>query len=311
MFQSRVVTEGFLTRVGAIVSIVALAGAVPSVFAASTVQYEKLSTSQKARLPGSAVVKVGTKLTTTLGKLRSAHKAREQARIDAKARGAAAGKLLKAKQLGILRVSKTAAKTIGKTTGKTIEKHGKVVPIVGHIGPIYGFNPTPTPFPLHLVVGGYVNPVLLGNLATTVIEPASSYASAPADMRAFCSAAQASACAYLPPNQTVQRDNTIRIGWVDDLDSQITDPQCSQEGGFMSSFGWGSSFCWFTYPGSVNVQFNPGNYQIATSASCNPPWTYNVDVHGAITIGLGNTGPYLTWPSGSNPTCIVRVTVGS
>jgi hypothetical protein len=276
--------------------------------ASSTVPLEKLSSSQRASTaPDSTVVKVNSKLTTTLGKLRAAHKARESARTAANSKGAAAGKSLKTKKLRIVRVSKTKNKTTSKITGKTTAKHIKILPI-GHIGPIYGPS-TPTPFPFHMVVGGYIDPGTLMNLATPVVEPSSSYSGAPADMRAFCAAAAASACAYLPPNQSVQRDNTIHIGSVDDLDAQITDPQCSQEGGFMFAM-WGGSSCWFTYPGSVNVGFNPGDYQIATSASCNWPWTYNVDVHGAITISLGNTGPYLNWNSGSNPTCIVRVAVG-
>jgi hypothetical protein len=261
MLAHRTISGPFLALVGVGTQLFLIFGTVPYAFAAAPVTFEKLSSSQQATtLPDSTVVKVGGKLTTTLGKLRASHNAREQARVDAKSKGGAAGTSLKAKQLRILRLSKQAGR-------------------------------------------------VLMNLATPVVEPSFSYASAPADMRAFCAAAQASACAYLPPNQSVQRDPSGN-GSIDDLDSQITDPQCSQEGGFMSSFGWGSRFCWFTYPGSVNVGFNPGDYQIATSASCNAPWTYNVDVHGAISITLGNTGPYLNWPSGSNPTCVVRVTVG-
>ncbi len=263
---------------------VLLAGLTPRASAASPVPIEKLSTSQRASTaPDSTVVKVNATLTTTLGVLRTAHKAREQAHVDAKSKGAAAGTSLKAKPLRIERLSKTAA---------------KVVPTVGHVGPGFGPSSTPAPYPI-VRVGGYIDPGLLLNSSTTVVEPSSSYASAPADMRAFCSAAQASACAYLPPNVYLVPSGSNLV----DEDPFIPGAQCTQEGGT-----YDGNLCYFAYPYQVVVNFNPGNYQIASSASCNPPWQYQIDVHGAIIISLaGNTIPHST---GANATCIVRVTIG-
>jgi hypothetical protein len=260
-----------------------LAGVVPGAFAASPVPIEKLSTSQRATASDSTVVTVNSKLTTTLGKLRAAHKSREQALIAAKSTGAAAGTSLKAAKLQIVR--------LGKNTSK-------ILPIVGHGGPVFGPNSTPTPF-TYLRVGGYLDPVQLFNLSTTVVEPSSSYASAPADMRAFCSAAQASACAYFPPNVYLVPSGSNLV----DEDPYIPGAQCTQEGGT-----YDGNLCYFAYPYQVVVNFNPGNYQIATSASCNPPWQYQIDVHGAIIIMLaGNKIPSST---GANATCIVHVTIG-
>jgi hypothetical protein len=258
---------------GLAAAAIILAGVLNHAFAAN------LSTA-----PDSTVVKLSSKLSVTLGKLRAAHKSREQARIDAKSKGAAAGKALKAQHLRIVRLSKS----------KNVKTMAQIR--IGHVGPVFG--PTPTPFPI-LRVGGYINPSWLWNLSTTVVEPSSSYASTPADMRAFCSAAQASACAYLPPNVYVVPQGSTLIN----EDPFIPDPQCTQEGG-----RYDGSLCYFAYPEPVVVNFNPGNYQIASSASCNPPWQYQIDVHGAVIISLaGNTIPSFT---GANPTCIVRVTIG-
>ncbi|HTV72947.1 MAG TPA: hypothetical protein VME66_04490 [Candidatus Acidoferrales bacterium] len=62
----------------------------------------------------------------------------------------------------------------------------------------------------------------LANVTTSMVEPASQYASAPADMKAYCSAAQASACAYLPPQQLVQ----MWQGAILDLDGLLAESQC-------------------------------------------------------------------------------------
>jgi hypothetical protein len=272
------------------IAVVFLAVAAPRAMAASPVPIEKLSTSQRvSTAPDSMVVKVSSNLTTTLGKLRAAHRSYEQGRIDANPKGAAAGKSLKAKPLRILRVSTAAAKT-------TI--HGKTAEIGGHVGPVVGPSLAPAPYPI-LRVGGYIDPRQLWNLATTVVERPSSYASTPADMRAFCAAAQASACAYLPPNVYLVPSGANLV----DEDPYIPGAQCTQEGGT-----YDGNLCYFAYPYQVVVNFNPGNYQVASSASCNPPWQYQIDVHGAIIISLaGNMIPHST---AANPTCIVRVTVG-
>jgi hypothetical protein len=245
--------------------------------ASTPVAIEKLSTAQRlTTAPDSTAVTAG-KITTTLGKLRAAHKAREAARAHAKSAGIAAhSKLL-----------------------------GKPLTIVG-IG--HGFNPVHTgratkpPIPKYV---GVIHGVgTFGNLATPVIEPSSQYASAPADMKAFCAAAQASACAYLPAQQYVGIFN----GVAEDFDSLISGSQCVQEGGTVNSL-YGLLSCYFGYPATITVPFSPAaSFQLSQAASCSSPWTYSVDPHGAIRIQLSVTGT--EYATGNGATCIVRVMVG-
>ena len=112
---------------------------------------------------------------------------------------------------------------------------------------------------------------------------------------------------YLPPGQTVQ----LVDGYLIDTDPLIDASQCAQEGGqFASQYGWGSAVCSFAYPGSVVVHFTPAaNYQISSSANCDKMFTYQVDTHGAIGIGLADKSgqPFTTTKS---PTCLVRLMLG-
>ena len=269
MFNLRAASGVFLTRVATVALILVIAGATPRVFAANPVPLQNLSTRERvSTAPDSTVVKVGPKITTTLGKLRAAHRAHEASLTNANAAGAAPHTNLRAKPMPVIKK--------------------------GTIGPVLGPR-----------VGG-INPQV-GGLITNIVEPSSQYASAPPDMRAFCAAAQASACAYLPSQTQVDNAN----GTVEQFDSLLTSTQCSQEGGAWTSFGWGAYFCQFNYPASVVVHFTPAsNYQISQSASCSNPWTYSVDPKGAISIQLGNTGPYANWTTPNNATCVVLVTVG-
>jgi hypothetical protein len=283
MFALRAASGIFLTRVATVALILVIAGATPRVFAANPVPLQNLSTSERvSTAPDSTLVKVGPKITTTLGKLRAAHKAHEASLANANAAGAAAHAKLRAKPMLVI-------------------KKGTIGPVLG------GFaHPSQAPYKTIPRVGG-VNPVQVGGLITNIVEPSSQYASAPPDMRAFCAAAQASACAYLPSQTQVDNVN----GTVEQFDSLLTSTQCSQEGGAWTSFGWGSYFCQFNYPASVVVHFTPAsNYQISQSASCNSPWTYSVDPKGAISIQLGTTGPYANWTTPNNATCVVLVSVG-
>jgi hypothetical protein len=139
-----------------------------------------------------------------------------------------------------------------------------------------------------------------------VSEPASDYASDPGDMKAFCAAAGASACLYLPPQQQIQVFN----GFALDSDSLIDQSQCKSEGGGWMSFGWGAWFCEFSYPMSVTVRFTPpSNYQVSSTAQCDQSvFTYQVDTHGAVAISVTQSGFFTT---GSTPWCVVKVKLGN
>ena len=146
-------------------------------------------------------------------------------------------------------------------------------------------------------------------LSVAVVEPASQYASAPPDMKAFCASAAASACVDLPPQQQVQTDPTDSSKILD-LDPLLTQSQCGAEGGYWGAF-WGSSYCSFTYPSGVIVHFTPAaNYKLSSTAVCDKTlWSYQIDVHGAISIQL-LPQQYLNFTTGTNPSCVVRVTTG-
>ena len=264
-----------LTVVGG--AILIAAGTTLFASAATPVPLEKLSAAQ--RLSGasdSTVVKAGS-LTTTLGKLRTAHNSRESALKNATAAGSAAHAKLKTMPLKIIGIGNTK------------------------------LHPTKTPFPLKYQPShGY--PIYLSN---SVTEPASQYAKTPKDMKAFCAAAHASACAYLPPQQQV----IARNGSIDNFDALITSSQCSGEGGVWNGGSGGvqsAAGCDFFYQMGVTVHFNPGSRQhLSQSAVCNSPWTYGVDVHGAVWISLASSTPQSQWwTTGSSATCIVNVTPG-
>jgi hypothetical protein len=264
-----------------IVTSLLVAGAAPrDARAAAPVAIEKLSTAQRASTASDSTAvtvtyKGGKKVTTTLGKLRSAHKAREAARGNAKTVGLAAHDKLAGKPLTL-------------------------VPIKTH--PVYTGH-SHKPF-IPKYVGGVSHGLgAFGHLPATMIEPSSMYGSAPGDMKAFCAAAQASACAYLPAQQTV----SVYNGVAEDFDTLISGSQCVQEGGTVNSL-FGLMSCYFGYPASVTVPFTPAaDYKLSQSAVCTSPWTYGVDPHGAISIQLSRSG---TFSTGDGATCIVRIKVG-
>lgn len=202
----------------------------------------------------------------------------------------------RATTLGILRAAHRAREAaLSKAASLGAGLRGKLVPIQGGAA-IANTGPR-------------LNGVNAGNLQVApqaFIEPSSQYASAPADMKAFCGAAQASACLYLPPNQQV----TAEQSGVADWDSLVTQTQCAQEGGTWSSI-WNGTFCAFNYPASVVVHFTPAaNFKLARSASCDHgTFTYDIDVHGAITITLAGAVPAIV-TTDDNPTCIVSVIPG-
>jgi hypothetical protein len=232
---------------------------------------ERLSLQQRlVAAPPSTVVRIGPR-TVTLGQLRAAHQAREAYRENA----AIVGRDVSAK----LRVLGPVAVGGGRPT---FTKPG--VKLNGSLG----------------------QPLAL---SAAVVEPASQYASAPPDMKAFCASAQASACVDLPPQQQVQTDPT-NSGNILDLDPLLTQPQCGTEGGYWGAI-WGSNYCEFTYPAGVIVHFTPAaNYKLSTTAVCDRTlWSYQVDVHGAISIQL-LPQQYLNFTTGTNPSCVVRVTTG-
>ncbi|HEV8020556.1 MAG TPA: hypothetical protein VGP41_04785 [Candidatus Lustribacter sp.] len=146
-------------------------------------------------------------------------------------------------------------------------------------------------------------------ISTSVVEPGSDYAGAPADMRAFCAGAAASACLYVPAGQNLSVYNNLIL----DVDAFIDQAQCAKEGGSWSNYGygWGSGGleCGFSYPTSVDVHFTPSpSFQLQSNVKCDTTlWKPTVDKNGAVVIQLATTSTNFT--SGNTPTCVINVTL--
>lgn len=154
---------------------------------------------------------------------------------------------------------------------------------------------------------------------TAIVEPPRFYAK-PADMRAFCESAHASACAYFPSNQTLLLTMVSGEAWgppntITDYDRLVSSSQCGKEGGNWEqgySYRSGTNFwqCDFLYPRSVLVRFTPAeNFKLSYSAHCNKSmWTYTVDPRGVVRIQLQHKQPQFT--SGEYASCVVHVLIG-
>ncbi len=172
----------------------------------------------------------------------------------------------------------------------------------GSVGAIVASKNIPLRGGTHPIASA-VNPATLQTVPQPVVEPASQYASAPADMRAFCAAAHASACLYLPPNQQVSVQPTYVSLW----DSLITQQQCAQEDGSWDGM-WNSWFCAFAYPNNVTVNFTPAaDFKLTQSATCDATtFAYTVDPHGAVNIRVTLAPVIMTTHPGTF--CAVTVT---
>jgi hypothetical protein len=173
-------------------------------------------------------------------------------------------------------------------------------------------KPGPSPGALHVGTVPVNSPgrvVGQAPVSTSVIEPASDYATAPADMRAFCTGVAASACLYVPAAQILSIYNNVIL----DVDAFIDQGQCAKEGGSWGNYGygWGSGGdeCGFSYPPSVDVHFTPSSsFQLASNVKCDTSlWKPTVDKDGAVAIQLATTSTNIT--SGNNPTCVIDVTL--
>jgi hypothetical protein len=248
------------------------------------VPLERLSVEERAKTsPDSTVVQFRNK-TFTLGQLRAAHQMRTTSWAKAQANGVLAAQNLNRQQPRLV-------------TGKTGATDGRIN-LDQPQGPTFH-----QPAAHH---GG------IPNLPTPqwVTEPASDYASVPADMKAFCAAAAASACLYLPPQQEIDFDNRNNT-FAFNYDELIDHSQCTSEGGSWQQSG-NQGDCMFSYPQSVTVTFTPPpNFQISSTAQCDQSvFTYQVDIHGAVAISMKqlHTGYIIPGPS---TWCVVRVKLGN
>jgi hypothetical protein len=133
------------------------------------------------------------------------------------------------------------------------------------------------------------------------------------DYQDFCTAANATACIYLPaglgyPSGTlISQDNTVVAP-----DYLITDPTvCAAGGGKISYPGLvDQKVCVYTYPLKVVTQFVPSSSNPHVSHCPSTDWTVLVDHHGAAVTELNAYGPTHIWdPNGTTSlvTCVLQV----
>jgi len=135
-----------------------------------------------------------------------------------------------------------------------------------------------------------------------------------ADFWAFCKAAAATACLYLPGGKLYSDGPYNYL----DFDPLITDQHtCTLEGG-QPNFGATKQMlgCSYYYPTQYNLTFNPGRptaqgYPVTHSADCPSRFVnYTVDPRGAVSLNVVSTSYIPTWgPLASLKTCVVRVFV--
>ena len=132
----------------------------------------------------------------------------------------------------------------------------------------------------------------------------------PADFVAFCKAATATACLYLPSGVPL----AFGSGAAVDTDPLVIDAGlCSTQGGAESASG-----CAYSYPLKYNVNFNPGQrtsqgYNLMQSTNCPSPFSDTVDPkNGAVSLSYKMSGaphqPFVGPPTFSAlQSCVVRV----
>jgi hypothetical protein len=136
----------------------------------------------------------------------------------------------------------------------------------------------------------------------------------PADFLAFCKAAVATACLYLPGVSLYGgSDPSGQPLPLLDFDPLITDPHlCTSEGGDANFTSTKVMLgCAYYYPAQYTLDFNPGQptaqgYPVTHSAICPSRFiTYTVDPHGAVSLNVVSP----LYPLTSRKTCVVRVFV--
>ena len=136
------------------------------------------------------------------------------------------------------------------------------------------------------------------------------------DYAAFCKAAKASICLYVPQSSYGLGSTLAPKGVAfTDIDMLITDKGiCSEDGGTLYSKSGVALGCLFFYPNSFNVQYFVGNPPSATTNTkgCEShSFSAVIDPHGGAEVGLKQT--YFGYPWGGSAakteTCTIDIMV--
>jgi hypothetical protein len=254
----------------AALTLLLVATTCPTFGASAARAVESLSATELTTLPDTTLVRLKTDRTVTLGVLRSEHKLRLQRFRQAAKRGA--------------------------LQRQTLLKKGSSTPV-------------PTKFK------GRLFTLVPMNFSLSHFQSNVQFA---ADFWAFCkaAAATATACLYLPSGRLplVPLPGTpSTANFFVDSDPLITDQHlCTSEGGRLGVLGF--SGCEYIYPAQYNLIFNPGQptaqgYPVTNFATCDWPFAYKVDPHGAVSLNLTKVpfGGVVSLPGVVS--CVVQVRV--
>jgi hypothetical protein len=235
-----------------------------------------LTPEERTRLPEETMVKLEfgrTSRTVSLGTLRAEHRAR----VDRFAKAAALGRMV--------------AGTL------TPQAAGSQQPASPPIKP-----PRSGTENQNISANRSVMPAQISALAVMVpFQPPLAHGTIPNDYVAFCKAANASACVYLPANagltDTLDLPSTW---WLMDFDYLMTDNDiCKGNGGYPTLGG-----CGFFYPANHTINFIPTG-QLTSTLSCKPPITHVLDPKGAANVRYYFGGGTLNL--GAPLTCVMQV----
>ncbi len=138
------------------------------------------------------------------------------------------------------------------------------------------------------------------------------------DYTAFCKAAKASICLYVPKSSYGLGASLAPAGAsFTDIDMLITDKTiCSKEDGTLYVRGGVALGCLFFYPSGFNVQYFAGSPPSATASTKNcssPGFVKVIDPHGGAEISWSKS--YLGYPWGASSsktvTCTIAIMVPS
>jgi hypothetical protein len=242
-----------------------------------------LTANERTKLPDSTQVILKTGQTVSLGVLRAEHRAR----MERFARAAALGRSMaeKTKPHTASAIQKSPASS-GKAGGAPQSANKPVIAYTGRERPQIPALPFRVPLKI----------------------PSYNHGPTPKDYVDFCTAANASACLYLPANTTLKIiAGSSGADWGDDFDYLITDKAtCEFDGGVVRENPISSDIegCDFYYPVEQITGFTPTG-PLDNSAACDPPANYILDPKGAIKVAY----PHLdSLTIRSTPaTCVVQL----
>ncbi len=268
-----------------------------------------LSSDERLHLPDSTKVTVNGHV-VTLADVRAAHTLRqhefEQAAMlghDVATKIHSQTQLLEKNQTLSGKTGGVNTLTVSKTTEHELRYQapspGMYVGVVGH------WNPSPSPSPKSRAIVP-IGPIW--RLFSIIPIPQATLQKYAKDYQDFCTAAQATACVYLPQIQSWQMASSSNIvgnyyTLLSVVDPLVTDTGlCQSENGTM-----GQSGCIYTYPYVETTDYTPSSTNTYVMQCPGYPngWNIMMDSHGAASIATPGIGA--AWNTTATATCVIQV----